>query len=296
MAELTQRVGSLTEHVSHLNAVVDRLNRQMQPLQDEHGTVLARLADLSDLAAIDSVTRWIRHATLTTQPLVSVILPTLNRPKLLERAIVSVVRQRYERWELIVVGDGDQSDGRRVVEAVADPRVHYAEIARQGVAAARNTALRLAVGELVTYLDDDNTMDREWLRAVAWAFEQRPDVQVLYGAFVVDDVLRLDGGASGALPRSFLHRFDRAALSEGNLADMGAIAHRAGLEGAWFDEGLREMGDWDLLLRLTANTEPLVLPVVSHYYTTDAPHRLTHGPTHERDRATVLARATGSEP
>ena len=90
--------------------------------------------------------------------------------------------------------------------------------------------------------------------------------------------------------------FDRAALSEGNLADMGAIAHRAGLEGAWFDEALREMGDWDLLLRLTANTEPLVLPVVSHYYTTDAPHRLTHGPTHERDRATVLARAAGSEP
>ena len=147
----------------------------MQPLQDDHDAVLARLAELGDMAAIDSVTRWIRHATLTTHPLISVIVPTFNRPKLLERAIVSVVKQRYETVGADRGRGRRSGDARRVVEAVADPRVHYAEIARRGVAAARNAALRLAVGELVTYVDDDNTMDREWLRAVAWAFEQRPD-------------------------------------------------------------------------------------------------------------------------
>ena len=58
----------------------------------------------------------------------------------------------------------------------------------------------------------------------------------------------------GAMPQTFLHEWSREALRRDNLADMGAIAHRAGLPGAWFDEALREMGDWDLLLRLTAET------------------------------------------
>ncbi len=291
IVELNAQVSGLTEHITLLNAEVDRLNTEVGPLRDERDAANARIAELSDLAAIDSVTRWIRHATLYARPLISVVVPTYDRPPLLERAIVSVLSQRYEHWELIVVGDGDPGGARAVVEASADSRIRYAEIPRSGVAAARNVALELAAGELITYLDDDNIMDSEWLYAVAWAFEQRPDVQVLYGAFVIDDVLRLNGSGPGALPRSFLHRFDREALNRANLADMGAIAHRAGLDGAWFDESLREMGDWDLLLRLTAEAKPLVLPAISHYYTTDAPHRLTHGPTHDRDRATVLARA-----
>jgi hypothetical protein len=43
------------------------------------------------------------------------------------------------------------------------------------------------------------------------------------------------------------------------------------LKEARFDEGLLVMGDWDLLLRLTADRDPLVLPAISCYYTTDAP-------------------------
>jgi hypothetical protein len=47
------------------------------------------------------------------------------------------------------------------------------------------------------------------------------------------------------------------------------------------------MGDWDLLLRLTADRDPLVLPAISCYYTTGAPSRLTGGPTGDADLATI---------
>lgn len=284
----------LTGEVAELTARLDALAAHVQALDDSRSATAGRLGELNDLAAIESVTRWIRHATLTARPLISVILPTYDRPRHLERAIDSVLAQRYQNWELLVIGDGDPGRARPIAEACGDSRVRFSGIQRSGVSAARNAALKLAGGELITYLDDDNIMDRDWLLAVAWAFEQRPDVDVLYGAFVIDDVLRLSGSEAGALPQSFLHRFNRDALSQDNLADMGTIAHRAGLPGAWFDESLREMGDWDLLVRLTAETDPLVLPAVSHYYTTDAPNRLTHGPTHDRDRATVLARAATS--
>jgi hypothetical protein len=68
---------------------------------------------------------------------------------------------------------------------------------------------------------------------------------------------------------------------------MGCIAHRAKLAEARFDETLREMGDWDLFLRLTRDAPPMALPAIACFYTTDAPNRLSHGPTYESDRATV---------
>ena len=50
------------------------------------------------------------------------------------------------------------------------------------------------------------------------------------------------------------------------------------------------MGDWDLLLRLTKAAPPLVLPAIACFYTTDAPNRLSHGPTHDADSAYVRAK------
>jgi hypothetical protein len=107
---------------------------------------------------------------------------------------------------------------------------------------------------------------------------------------VVDDLLRVGRQSSGELRRTFLHAWHREALRRDNLADIGAIAHRSGFREARFDETLQEMGDWDLLLRLTKDRDPLVLPAIACYYTTDAPNRLTGGPTQRADHAAVVAR------
>jgi hypothetical protein len=138
-------------------------------------------------------------------------------------------------------------------------------------------------------------MDSDWLYAVVWAFEQQPDAEILYGARVVDDVQRLCGGQPGEMPSTHLSPFDREALRSDNLADIGAVAHRTGLQEARFEESLQEMADWDFLIRLTADREPVVLPAVACYYTTDAPNRLSRGPTNEADRAKVLGRAARPE-
>jgi glycosyltransferase involved in cell wall biosynthesis len=161
------------------------------------------------------------------------------------------------------------------------------------VCAARNAALANASGQIIAYLDDDNRMDRDWLYSVVWAFEQRPDVDVLYGALVVDDPLRVGGESSGQLPRLFLNEWNRERLRQSNLADMGSIAHRSGLAEARFDVRLAQVGDWDLLLRLTAESDPLVLPAIACYYTTDAPNRITGGPSQQADVRRVLQRSAG---
>jgi glycosyltransferase involved in cell wall biosynthesis len=253
----------------------------------------ARLSALEALAQIDAVSRFIRHATLSTEPLVSVVLPTCDRPHYLRRAIASVVAQRYERWELLVIDDEGELDSREVVDEAADSRIRWSRIDKRGVCGARNAALAAAEGSLVAYLDDDNLMDPDWLYSLVWAFEQRPETDVLYGAIVIDDALRVDGTSSGELPLAVLSPWSRKELLDRNLADIGTIAHRTGLPEARFDERLREMGGWDLLLRLTAKRDPLVLPAMACYYTTDAPNRLTHGATHAVDHASVAAREWG---
>jgi hypothetical protein len=88
-----------------------------------------------------------------------------------------------------------------------------------------------------------------------------------------------------------LYPFDRQQLIQDNLADIGVIAHRSGLPEAHFDESLREMGDWDLLLRLTRSKPPLPLPVLACFYSTQEPDRLTAGPTFDTDAARVREKA-----
>ena len=271
--------------------VLQLVGRQTR-LASDITTLVTRLTDLGTLHQVAPLSRWLDHVQLDDHPLISVITPTYERVGVLPRAIFSVIGQRYPHWELLVVDDGGVEDSHRVVEAFGDDRIHWMRVEHAGVCAARNAGLRAARGSIVAYLDDDNVMDPGWLQAVAWAFQHRPDVDVLYGAFVIDDLLRVNGDGSGALPELFLHPWNRDALQRGNLADISAIAHRAGLPGAEFDPSLREMGDWDLLLSLTRETEPLVLPAVACYYTTTAQRRLSGGPTYAADRARVTARAT----
>jgi len=246
---------------------------------------------MENVLAIDAVGRFVQQARLRSEPLMSVVLPTRRRPELLRRAIDSVLAQQYTNWELLVVDDGGDADSRAVADDAADNRIRWMGIMHQGPGAARNMALATASGEIIAYLDDDNVMDPAWLRSVVWAFEQHPKIDVLYGAFVIDDLLRVGGAASGALPRTFLHTWNREVLRNGNLTDMSAIAHRSDLPEARFDESLRTMGDWDLLVRLTAERDPLVLPAIACYYMTDAPDRLTGGPTEDADLAKVRGRA-----
>lgn len=250
----------------------------------DHSTALAGLHDrLEHLERIQSVgvfQQWITHARLATRPLVSVIMPTHNRARYLPAAIASVQAQTYPHWELVIVDDASDDPTPDVLTTVDDPRVRSIRVPHGGCCAARNAGLDVVTGELVSYLDDDNLMHPAWLRSVVWAFEQRPDVDVLYGAFVLDDVARVNRLGAGSLPTMILRGYDRQTLLTENLPD------------ARFDESLIEMGDWDLLCRLTADRDPLVLPAIACFYTTDAPGRLSGGPTYHADYDTVRRKHT----
>jgi glycosyltransferase involved in cell wall biosynthesis len=226
---------------------------------------------------------WLSHTPVQPGPLVSVIVPTRDRLPFLKRAIASLENQTYGLWEALIVNDGSTDETSAFLHSLQKPRFRSFESGARGPCAARNVGLQHATGQLIAYLDDDNIMHPNWLKSVVWAFQQRPEIDVLYGAFIIDDMRRIDSVGRGDLPSLFFLPYDPQGILEGNVADISCIAHRGGLSEAHFDESLREMGDWDLFIRLTREKPPLALPVVACFYTTEAPNRLTLGPTHQAD-------------
>lgn len=89
--------------------------------------------------------------------LVSVIIPTYNRAKLLPSAIESILSQTYTNWELYIVDDGSTDDTESVVGKYVNNKIHYIKCDHSGVhAVVRNIGIRKARGEWVAFLDDDD--------------------------------------------------------------------------------------------------------------------------------------------
>jgi glycosyltransferase involved in cell wall biosynthesis len=90
--------------------------------------------------------------------LVSVIVPTYNRVNSLGRAVTSALHQTHHEVEAIVVDDGSTDGTREFIlkNLAGDRRVNYIYQGNQGVAAARNQALRAAQGDFIAFLDSDD--------------------------------------------------------------------------------------------------------------------------------------------
>lgn len=241
-----------------------------------------RLERIERQLAVVACTRLLQHTAVAEDVLVSVIMPTFDRAQLLPAAIGSVLDQTYGRWELLVVDDGSSDGTAELLDGYDDERIRRFTTPHVGASGARNRALDEVRGEVVAYLDSDNRLDRDWLKAVVWAFSVHPDATVLYGARVIDHPERVYGPDVGPFPVVQFEPFDRAALEEGNFADMGVIAHRHGL-GVRFDADLRWYGDWDLFLQLTAGGPPIELPAIAVYYATAPEDRLTPVPGEPQD-------------
>src|SRR5688500_7491971 len=112
-------------------------------------------------------------------PLVSVILVVRDRAWCVGRAISSVLAQSYANLELIVVDDGS-TDGTRAAVARFGDRVRFFPRAPEGPYEARNFALAQARGELVAFIDSDDSW-RPGKLAAQVPLIRRPEVGIVFG-------------------------------------------------------------------------------------------------------------------
>jgi glycosyltransferase involved in cell wall biosynthesis len=101
-------------------------------------------------------------------PVCSIIIPVYNDPGYLPGALDSVLAQTLDEWEAIVVDDGSGSgDVGRVVERVGDARFRFIRHeGNRGLAAARNSGIRLARARIIVPLDSDDELTPTYLERV----------------------------------------------------------------------------------------------------------------------------------
>src|SRR5262245_48941409 len=90
-------------------------------------------------------------------PLVSIVVPTHDRPHMLQEAVDSALAQTFRDFEIIIVLNGASAAAIDTAKRLAaDPRIRTVEMEDSTLAAARNFGLGFAMGEWIAFLDDDD--------------------------------------------------------------------------------------------------------------------------------------------
>ena len=191
--------------------------------------------------------------------LVSVVVPTRNRSRLLRDCLESLTRQAFPEhcFEIIAVDDGSDDDTVPVVRSLAAktvaPRVSVIRSPGTGLNAARNTGAAAASGDPVVLLDDDTEAPVNWLSAFVEATRKWPQAACFGGPVR----LRLEGAPPRLCGREPLgeSEFDLGDQECTTLYVLGgnmAVRRWAFTRAGWFDPELLGPGDcaeWQERLR-----------------------------------------------
>lgn len=196
--------------------------------------------------------------TIFKAKLVSVVMPTFNRSKVIEKAIQSVLQQSHQNFELHICDDGSTDETQNIIARyLSDPRIKFHQLNHSGVSTARNKGLESSRGELVAYLDSDNTWDKDFLKTML-VVVYKGELDAAYCAIHATD----DNG------KTICYRgdiFDWSECLKDNYIDMNAFVHTP--TNARFDETLKRLVDWDFILRVTKQSRVAYIPYVGvNYY------------------------------
>lgn len=105
------------------------------------------------------------------EKLVSIIVPVYNTEKYIERTIQAVLEQTYTNWELLLLDDGSTDSSLSICQkwASQDNRIIVSSHDNCGVALTRELGFKKAKGELITFLDSDDVIDKDFIEKLARA-------------------------------------------------------------------------------------------------------------------------------
>ena len=181
-----------------------------------------RVQDTEDMARAKrevelTAARW------STQPLISIVMPVYNvEERWLDSAIESVKAQLYEHWELCICDDASSTlDTKTIIETADDRRIKLVRNdTNLGIAAATNSALALATGSHVTFMDHDDELSGDALFQVARVIvEDDPD-------FIYSDEAKLELDGTIVEPH-FKPDFSRELIQSQNYISHLSVFRRA---------------------------------------------------------------------
>jgi glycosyltransferase involved in cell wall biosynthesis len=174
----------------------------------------------------------------------AIVTPSLNHAKYLAATIDSVLGQNYPRLSY-TVQDGGSSDNTLDILQAYGGRLTWRSERDGGQTQAINSAFATCEGDIMAYLNSDDTLLPGTLAYVARVFQRRPDIDIVYGHRIFID---RDGMEVG---RAVLPRHDRKAIHWADYIPQETMFWRCRV---WdtvgkFDESFEYALDWDFILR-----------------------------------------------
>lgn len=193
---------------------------------------------------------------------VSIIIPVFNYAFVLEQTLGSLLEQRHQNWEAIIVDDGSGDHSREIVQRFVDSdrRYHYFYQENGGVSSARNLGISYASGDYIQFLDGDDLLSPGKLEIQIQHFRAHPQVDISYtDSFyfnhhhpsVLQPNIEMDG-------REWMHSlrgqgYDIVrSLIDQNIAVISSPLLKASVLqfGIRFRQGAAYLEDWEFWLKL----------------------------------------------
>ncbi|MCK5306495.1 MAG: glycosyltransferase [Candidatus Omnitrophica bacterium] len=183
--------------------------------------------------------------------LVSIIIPTYNRARIIKRAVKSVLEQTYTNFELIIIDDGSTDNTAEIINSYKDERVIYIKNNKNsGQTIARNIGLKKAKGEYIAFLDSDDEWHIDYLEKQVAVLNELSDE---YG-LVYCKCKRLVNNKASFIPSRIIKEEDIKVewLKENFTTLQAVLLKRQYLkECGYLDERMTAIEDWDFFIRLS---------------------------------------------
>lgn len=183
-----------------------------------------------------------------TQPLVSIITPSFNQGKYIEKTILSLINQDYPNIELILMDGASTDDTIKIIEKYNNFFKCWVSEPDKGQSHAINKGLKLAQGKYVTWLCSDDILFPSAISLMVNALENNPDYSLVYGGGVFidenDKIIKKFSFTDMTLEKLLYHKHSTIAQPS-TLIRMESLK-KVGL----LDESLSYCMDYDLWIRL----------------------------------------------
>jgi glycosyltransferase involved in cell wall biosynthesis len=192
------------------------------------------------------------------EPLVSVIIPTYNRPEYLKQAITSAVKQTYQNLEIIVSDNCSRENPQALVESFQDSRIKFWRHEENiGMLDNQFHGFKIATGKYVASLHDDDMWNEDFLSTLVPHLEANSDLILAFcDQYIIDGDSKINAAATEQNTRSYkrdqitegIHQnFTKIGLVDKSIPTAAACVIRNGVIN-WNDIPSEVGGMWDLYL------------------------------------------------
>jgi glycosyltransferase involved in cell wall biosynthesis len=185
-------------------------------------------------------------------PKISIITPSFNQAKFIERTIKSVLQQGYKNFEYIVMDGGSTDKTPNILKKFSNQIIWQSE-KDKGQSDAINKGLKMATGDIVTYLNSDDTYEPGTLKKVIKFFQNNPEKKWVYGKCkIINENDREIRKPITWYKNQLLKKYNYPKLLAENFISQPATFWKKELhtEFGYFDEKEKFCMDYDFWLRI----------------------------------------------